>query len=193
MKKNESKELLLSVFGVTLLIIAITGITYAIFNYVSVGTKENSIKTGSISMSYIESNTDIISINNAIPISDVIGKMQNEYFDFTINSAISGNANIKYDIYAKDIKVENQLDDDYVKLYLEEYKSFEYVEILEPTVFKNTNDKGMLLYSDNFLNDASKTKKFSKKYRFRMWLNENYKMENISKSFKIKINVYAGV
>lgn len=194
MKKNETRELLLSVFGIAILIIVITGVTYAIYNYTSNAKQENVITTGSIELEYLESDSNIIKIDNAIPIDDAIGKIQNEYFDFTLTATISGVATINYDLYAKEIPVENQLDYKFVKLYLEELNGTEYQAVLEPKTYNNTSsEKGMLLYSSAFVNTNNKQSVLDKKYRFRMWLDSNYKYDNISKSFKIKVNVYAGV
>lgn len=191
MKKEESRELLLSVFGVTLLIIAIAGITYAIFHYTAFGEKENVIQSGAITMSYIESNENIISINNAMPISDQVGILQQEYFDFTLSSSISGIATISYEIWAKSIMVENPIEEDTIKIYLEKENSGSYQEVLSPTIFKEINQKGMLLYQGEFINTKNTTNTFIENYRFKMWIDESTKVEESSKSFRLKIDVYA--
>ena len=192
MKKVESRELLLSVFGVALVIIAIVGVTYAMFTYTSSGKQENVIKTGAITMSYVESDKNVISIDNALPTPDEVGIIQKEYFDFTLSSSISGVATVSYEIWAKSISVENALEENKIRVYLEAEDSSEYISILEPTTFdENSEEKGMLLYSDTFVNSSNDTKKFVKNYRFRMWVDENAPIEESSKSFKIKINVYA--
>lgn len=191
MKKAESRDLLLSVFAVALLIIAIAGVTYAIFTYTANGKQENVISTGSISMSYIESNTNVISINNAMPTLDNVGIIQKDYFDFTISSTISGVATISYEIWAKSISTENQLSTNDIKVYLEKENGGKYQEILEPTTFKETKDKGMLLYTGSFVNSESIKTNFSENYRFRMWLSDSAQIDEYSKSFKLKINIYA--
>ena len=191
MKKEESRELLLSVFGVTILIIAIAGITYAIFHYTASGEQENVIQSGAITMSYIESNQNVISINNAMPVSDQIGIMQQDYFDFTLSSSISGVATISYEIWAKSIEVENPVEEDTIKIYLEKENGGIYEEVLSPIIFKETEEKGMLLYQDSFVNVENTTTKFVENYRFKMWIDESSKVEETSKSFKLKIDVYA--
>lgn len=191
MEQKESQELLLSVFGVAILIIVITGITYAVFRYTSSAKKVNVITTGAIDMSYIESNTNVISINDAIPISDTIGKIQEDYFDFTLSSSITGLMTINYDIVASRMEVSNEIDPSKIKVYLEKKISGEYIEVLAPTNFIQTSERGMTLYSDSFSNVENKKTEFTSDYRFRMWMDENEQLEDVSKSFKLKINVYA--
>ena len=191
MKEKESQELLLSVFGVAILIIVITGITYAVFRYTSKSEKINLITTSAIKMSYVESNTNVISINNALPISDYIGKKQSDYFDFTLSSTITGIMTINYDIVANRIDTENEIDPKKIKVYLEKKESGEYKEVLTPTNFSETSEKQMLLFKDSFINTENKTTEFSYNYRFRMWMDEKEQLEDIAKSFKVRINVYA--
>lgn len=191
MKQEESKQLLLSVFCVAILIIIITGITYAIFRYTASGKKENVITTSAIEMSYIESDTNVITINDAIPISDTVGKLQEEYFDFTLTSSITGLLTINYDIIASRISVSNEIEFNKIKVYLEKKVSGEYVEVLSPTRFNESDSRGMVLYSDSFSNLENKKTDFSDDYRFRMWLAETEQLDDISKSFKLRIDVYA--
>lgn len=191
MEHKESEELLLSVFGVALLIIIISSITYAVFSYTSKSDTVNLITTGAIKMSYIESDTNIISINNAIPISDYIGKVQEEYFDFSLSSLITGIMTINYDIVAKNVLCDNELSYNDVKVYLEKKVGGQYVEVLEPSVYSKDTDKGMLLHSDSFINSYNKSSSFVDYYRFRMWMNENSFLSDKSQCFIVKIDVYA--
>ena len=190
-KQKESRDLLLSVFGVAILIIVVTGISYAAFRYTASGKKTNVITTGAIDMSYIESDTNVISIDNALPMTDYIGKRQEEYFDFTLSSTITGVFTIQYDIVASRIDVENEILPSKIKVYLEKKLSGEYVQVLEPTNFSENSERGMILYSDSFSNTINSVQDFNDYYRFRMWLDENEELEETSKSFKVKINVYA--
>ncbi len=191
MKQKETKQLLLSVFGVALIILAITGFTYAIFTYTVTSSKTNQIRTGSIKMSYLESNTNVISINNAMPTTDLVGKNQNDYFDFTLSAEISGTSTISYDIFAQQIETENSIDNNEIKVYLEKEESGKYEAVMEPLVFSPTTDKGMLLYKDSFSNKTNSKVTKLENYRFRMWIDEKSDVKTFSKNFKIKINVYA--
>ena len=105
-----------------LLVIALIGVSYAAYTYTGLGTKVNTITTGSITMTYTES-SNTISLNGALPTTDETGKVrlnEGEYFDFTVSSNIVGNVNINYEISAK--KESGTLEDRYIKLYLTRVK-----------------------------------------------------------------------
>ena len=115
----EKKEKILAGSLLLLLICLFLGISYAAFRFTGSGTKVNTITTGSISMSFAESD-NIISIDKALPTTDNTGVRtleEGEYFDFTVTSNIKGNSYINYEISAKAIEG-NTFDPNYVKLYL---------------------------------------------------------------------------
>ncbi len=81
---KEKKELII-VGLIIVMILAIIGVSYAAFSYSKTGTKLNSITTGSITMTYEETD-NTISLNGALPTTDATGKTrlnQGEYFDFS--------------------------------------------------------------------------------------------------------------
>ena len=70
---NGGKQILLSVLGVAILIVAVVGISYAAFTFAETGSKDNTINTGTISMTYTEG-TNGITIYNAMPTADETGR-----------------------------------------------------------------------------------------------------------------------
>ena len=92
MKDNNSKQVLLSVLGVAILVVAVVGVSFAAFSYSKTGEKVNTITTGTITMSYTDV-TNGINIQNAMPMSDEQGKTltgENNVFDFNVSATISG-------------------------------------------------------------------------------------------------------
>ena len=90
---NSSKQILLSVLGVAILVVAVVGISFAAFSYSKAGEVSNTITTGTITMSYSEP-TNGINLTDALPITDEAGKAlsgDNNTFDFTVNATIAGN------------------------------------------------------------------------------------------------------
>ena len=71
-KKRENIVMLVLV---VLMVIAIVGVSYAAFSYSGLGTKVNTITTGSITMSYEETD-NTISLNGALPTTDKTGKVR---------------------------------------------------------------------------------------------------------------------
>ena len=202
MIRDDSKQILLSVFGVALLIVAIVGITYAIFVFSANSRVDNTVRSGGITFEYLEGDS-VIDINDSLPTSDVIGKKQTKFFDFKISSAIRGNTNVFYEVRAKSLPVENKLDSKYVKLYLEKKKENDFYPVLNPTTFKESpstslsngsvDSNTMLLYYGKFSGKSATTVSDSDVFRLRMWLSDNYLIDNVSRSFKIKILVYASM
>lgn len=203
MENSDSKEILLSIFGIALLVLAVAGISYAVFTFSEVGKRENVISTGGISLSFIESRENTIHIENALPVSDSVGKAQREYFDFSLEALMKGNSTIYYEIRAKQIEVEDKIEANKVKFYLEKEKASTYYEVLPPTNFNTSNKSrvnhqevdldSMLLYSGNFTNNVGSSKKMIDNYRLRIWIDEKAPIEKSKKNFKFKVNVYANM
>lgn len=62
---NSSKQVLLSVIGVAILVVAVVGVSFAFFNYTRTGA-QNTIRTGTITFN---SSNSAISITNVFPIA----------------------------------------------------------------------------------------------------------------------------
>ena len=71
--KIKKKENILIIALLILMILAIGVVSYAAFSFSKIGTKVNSITTGSITMSYEESD-NTITLNGALPTTDETGK-----------------------------------------------------------------------------------------------------------------------
>lgn len=193
MRDNSSKQILLSVLGVAILVVAVVGVSFAAFTYTGTGTKENKISTGTISMTYTE-DTNGISISNALPTSDAAGKVlagEDEKFDFTVMSTITGTATIQYEIAAtKDAS--STLPDNGVRLYLEKKNGDSYQSVFEPAAYEGvsanttlgTQAGSMVLYS------GSHSTTTTDNFRLRMWMAENATVTGTAQSYTVKINVY---
>lgn len=204
MEGQEKKNLVLSIIGAIITLLAIFGISYAVFTFTQPGTNTNYISTGTISMQYLESDTNIISITDATPITDSVGKNQSQFFDFKLLSNIKGNANISYEIRAKklDVSPKKAIDPSKVKLYLEKEVGGRYIEVLGPkafelnpnTVIQNTDvdTDTMLLYTGSVINSLDSKEQIDK-FRLRMWVKDGVEPFTEPESFKIKVNVYASV
>ena len=143
---KDSKELMLSIFAIAILVVAVLGITYAAFQYSRKGNETNTVKTGTMKMEYTEDGP-YITIDNAMPVNDKVGKQitpaagaaetgtdleggaghiapgANGVFDFTITTSMSGTQAISYEIVAIKQEIETSdslgaLENGEVKLYL---------------------------------------------------------------------------
>lgn len=198
-KSNSSKFIFISVILVTILVILVLCLSFTAFKKATSedGTNSNNDANGNgginskISMTYTE-NMNGISIQDALPTSDEVGKKLNgkgEYFDFTIKSNIV-NSSITYEIAAIKDK-SSTISDDSIKLYLEKQNSGTYEQVMEPTIFKSITKRSkigspkgsMVLYKLN------RKKSGTDNYRLRMWIKEDAVVE-MDKSYTVKVNVY---
>lgn len=197
-KSNSSKFIFISVILVTILVILVLCLSFMAFKKATSDSYKkdpNSDSNGGInskiSMTYTE-NMNGISIQDALPTSDEVGKHLNgkgEYFDFTIKSNVV-NSSITYEIAAIKDK-SSTISDDFIKLYLEKQNSGTYEQVMEPTIFKPITEKSkvgspngsMVLYKLN------RKKSGTDNYRLRMWIKEDAVVE-MDKSYTVKVNVY---
>ena len=195
----KKKENIIIIVVLLVMILAIIGVSYAAFNFSKTGTKVNSITTGSITVTYTETD-NTITLNGALPTTDKTGKTRltdGEYFDFTVSSNITGDVNINYEISAKDVTTsDRKIDGSNIKLYLtrltddgteEELMTPEtYNEETSSNSYTGRPSGEMSLYTSSM--NASE----SNNYRLRMWVDEDYNPQGDGGSleFSVKINVY---
>lgn len=208
MKKSKINVVAI-VFLFLSLVFVFAGISVAVFNYFGQGMTNNVIQTGRIVFSYSDANggTNGISIEDAIPISDDMGKVlagEGEYFDFTV-SASTTTTNIAYEIAVKKDENKSTLPDEWVKIYLTTFEGNEEKE----TNITSTNS-GVVTYNDlsETTNDLLVGKtiyygnvqagevSYGRKFRLRMWVkdpnttNFDYSILN-DKYYSVKVNVAA--
>lgn len=190
--KKSSRTTLLIILAVTILVISVISLSFATLQQEEKNDSSNSISTGNISMNYTES-VNGISINNAMPTSDIVGKQlkgKGEYFDFTINSTIVGNISLQYEIAAvKDVN--STIPDSDMKLYLEQQVSGSYETVMEPTMFTPISKKSEVgsPVGSMILKTVTKDKTSSDNYRLRMWIKEDAQITQ-GQTYIIKVNVY---
>ena len=180
-----------------LLVIALIGVSYAAFRFTGEGNKLNTITTGSITMSYEESD-NTISLNGALPTTDKTGMVRlnpGEYFDFTVSSTITGDVNINYEISAKEVG-DGTIDGSNIKLYLTRIKDDGKEEaLMVPEVYNEestSNNYTGRPANEMSLYTSSMSSSENNKYRLRMYVDEGYNTQGDGGglTFSIQINVY---
>lgn len=97
--ENNSKQAVLSIVGIAVLVIAVVGVSFAFFTYSKTGTTNNVITTGSIAFEFTETSNGL-SLTNQFPQSDAEGKT-NESFAFKVTGNIPTTMqSIDYSVYA---------------------------------------------------------------------------------------------
>lgn len=193
-EKNQSKQVLLSVLAVAVLVVAVVGITFAAFTYTKEGTQENTISTGTIAMTYTE-DTNGISITDAMPMTDASGKElsgDGNVFDFTVKTTIAGTTTVNYEVAAmKDAA--STLADSEVKLYLEKKSGADYTQVLAPTKYTPLTEVSSVGTPAGamVLTTSSHTATSTDEYRLRMWVDNDYVVSGTAKTFTVVVSVYA--
>ena len=197
---TKSRKEILIIGLMLLLVIALIGVSYAAFRFTGVGQRENTITTGSITMTYEES-SNTISLNGALPTTDETGKKRlnpGEYFDFTVSSKISGDVNINYEITAKDVTDSGarKIDGSNIKLYLTRLTDDGAEEqVMSPEIYNEESSDNnftgrpageMSLYTSSMSSSESNT------YRLRMYVDEDYNPQGDGGGlqFSLQVNVY---
>lgn len=209
MNNNSSKQILLSVLGVAILVVAVVGVSFAAFTATKTGTEVNEITTGTIDFEYTEESNEF-TLENAMPMTDEQGKAQltvgEQHFEFSVKSTISGKTKIKYSIAVQKVDVDEgtgesaespkQLGDSFVSFYMAETATKGGAEssagVLKTgyTTSTENSDTGcpsnvMEMIKGEF--DTTDTKYYS----LTMWVNDSYTVTGEYNQFKAKVNVYA--
>ena len=201
---NSSKQILLSVLGVAILVVAVVGISFAAFSYSKTGEVTNTITTGTITMSYSEP-TNGINLTDALPITDEAGKAlsgNNNVFDFTVSATIAGTTDISYAITAvKDAS--SNLPDKGVKIYLTSVNGDSETAVFEPKLVSGlsttSNHASGAPDGQYLLKEGNYTANSKEQYRLRMWVDGNYGQQSDGSNtsefatqhkYILKVNVY---
>ena len=200
--KNKKKQIIITLIAIISLILITVGVTYAFFNYAKEGTTDNVVKTGEITFLYTEVSGvgKGISLTEAYPVSDSIGKVQvgeGKVFDFKVTSNISMNSSIGYQVTARK-KTGSTLANSAVKVYLTEVNGTEQELLLSKYSELDQTDKvDSSKYDERILYEATvpaNTKNYEKNFKLRMWVSDDTDFSDGSmndKTFTLTVNVYA--
>ena len=204
MIQTESKQILLSIISIAVLIIAFVCVSYATFVTVFEDSQINGISTGTISLK-LKNENGALSMENAMPVSDADGMMldDNNVYEFEVQSMLSAQTTLNYEIYVEKIKTDKPtLSNSDVRFYLEKYEDNAYKSTLitqnpqpfiplENNSFLGSKKGSMILYSGTLSNMTSHDKEIKDSFRLRMWVAQDTVIDSISRDFNIKLNVVA--
>ena len=191
---EESKgqnKIIFAVIGVAILLTLTIGLSFAIYSYNATGSV-NTITTGTISMSFIES-TNVIDLTNALPVQNVTAAKSGDYFQFTVKSTSTDAMNISYTIKASEVALDSgytTLGQSNVHLYLTQVNSG--TEVAAPLV--NTTANNILggsttgtLYTGTHNHLAAG--EMSTVYRLRMWIPYSVNASSWTSSTKLQYKI----
>ncbi len=191
---NDKKKKL-TMIGLSIFALAIVTLgTYALWSQIST-TRENTISTGQVKMSYTEVNE--LTLNNALPMKDEDGKKQTNYFDFSVSSYIKTNANdnteqkLNYNVILEPLTVTNPLTNNEVKVYLTKIENGTETEVTGPTTIDKLNQYVIKSQEETFSNNKGEV---TTSYRIRAWIDydvdaSKFNNQSHSYSYKFRVNV----
>ena len=194
--KTRKQENIVIIAILVIMLLAIIGVSYAAFSFSQAGSVPNKITTGSITMTYTETD-NTISLSNALPTTDKTGTTrlkEGEYFDFTVSSEITGEVNINYEISAKEVG-EGTIDGSNIKLYLTKLNGESEEQLMTPEVYNeedNANEYTGRPAGEMSLYTSSMNASESNDYRLRMYVTEEYNPQGDGGglTFTVQVNVY---
>lgn len=167
----------MTIFIVSVLVIFLS-LTYAFVSHTLVGTKRQVITSTDLSVELNEE--EHIVIEDALPMYDETGKIQEKIFAFQIIN--KSNYKVDYSLYLKDIteSEKEKLDYEDVKYYLTKESTEQEPKLLSECI-------------NNQIDEGSIAKKSIIHYTLRFWIDnqvtDNQKIENKTLKFKIEVQV----
>lgn len=123
MNENSSKQVLLSVIGIAVLVVAVVGVSFAFFTYSKTGTANNTLTTGSIFFNFTEG--DAITLTNQFPMTNSVGQNlsvdNNAALTFHVLGYDTSTKGIEYTVWAYPGDADGdkiRFKDSEIKLYL---------------------------------------------------------------------------
>ena len=182
------KRNLIIIMGLFVFVMMMGGISYSYFVY-NKDIGNVSLDTGEISINISDASTTK-TLTNVIPTGDSDGMISSDYLDFTVDGVVDSEK-IYYEVYIMPDS-NNTLNTNYLKVYLTDQED----NMISPiTLYNSLSDSektgGKNIYKGliNINNDESR-KTYSKDFRLRLWLDENY-TDVTAKTFEFDVNIYA--
>ncbi len=177
---NSSKQVLLSILGIAVLVIAVVGVSFAFFTYSYTGDDQR-LKSGEIFFQFTEG--DHIALTNQFPMSDAEGEAlstgSNQVITFTITGKNAGDFDIPFEIRlvaGTPIDEKTQFEDGDIKVKLTEnsdtHSLYNNLFVAANNVNYeggNTADEGGALLAKGKIGPSDTTCT----YELRMWIDEN--------------------
>ncbi len=174
-KENNKKKISILIGAIMVVVLLLIGFTYT---YLSSNTREeNSVKAGTLLISYEDDNLESINMSNIQPIYDKDIKEKASKINFQVNN--TGTAKAYVDINITDISLPSELEDLEFKWAL-----YSGEEKISNGNFRNVLDNKLLLTNNQEITS-------SKNYELYIWISENEldQSDMMEKTFSGKITV----
>ena len=191
--KVKRNQILIAVVGVIILTVLVIGITYAGFSQTAY-TGNNSISSGTISMSFQEPSNNVV-ITNAMPTSN--GYSSTTHFDFSVSGTAKAALTIPYEISLTS-KSGSTIDPVYVMVGLKKNGTIVYPGGISVSdlISSSIRNGSKILIKDQFtLAQSGSNYTATNNYQLYLWLSEYYEMpsDGSTESYSVTVNVNSNV
>ncbi len=197
LKEKKNRKIVINIVAVIALLCIAVGISFAGGYWSYTSSNDNTLESGSVSLTYLESTSEI-NLTNALPMSDKDGKLLSKKgakFEFAVTTNSDYSQVINYDINIEPLVVDTGLtglDPSAVKVYLEDKEGNQLVSPVKLSELNNFN-----LYSTKHTHKKGGTK-ITSKYVLKAWIDKDvvasdwykeYKNNNTKYQYKFRVNV----
>ena len=168
-----SKNFWIAVIAVCTFMTILITIAFIVFANRSPDVVEKEEPGGKVFLNYT-SETNALTVVNAVPTTDAVGMKSNElgqYFDFSVDVDVNNAPKVEYEISVIKVDDVSTISDSDIRIYLEKEDSGTYVRLFGPEPYKpmkNYTSVGSELGS-MVLANVKKIKSGSDNYRLRIW------------------------
>ena len=197
MEENKEKvpKFLVFILCICIVFIIIIAISFAVFINRQEKVIEKSENGANVVLNY---STDIngLKITKATPTTDQVGIKNledGEYFDFSVETKLDNAPSLDYEISIVKDKVDSNISDSDIRIYLEKEKSGTFTKVFGPnkyTPLKKKSKYGTEAGS-MVLVDTKKTNSSVDNYRLRIWLSDTSVTTEGNYSVKVVVNALA--
>lgn len=181
-KKKHKKPIIQLIIYILITIILLIEISYGAFVFYFEG-ELSQIERHSVELEFLESTSEIINNENAIPMSDNQGINQDESFVFQVKTTTKNKKTIGYNLCLEKLTVTEgyeSLKDNEMKVHLTDYEGN---ELLKPTLISDLNDYS--LYKKYHIHDEQQEKVISK-YKLKIWIDKDADASNWNENTKLE-------
>jgi len=169
-----NKKVLGIVVAVSLIILIVLIVMVSLFLKSPKKEVIKKLDGGDISLTYTD-DTNGLSISDLKPISDATGMKLDRadmFFDFSVSTDLMEANTMEYEISVKKDNNYSTVLDDNIRVYLEEQKGANYVNVFGPKTYNELEKKSSLGTKKGYMPvyKVKKTKSDIDNYRLRVWL-----------------------
>mgnify|MGYP004647419087 CR=1 FL=1 len=186
-KKKSKSKILIMLFAIVLLVV---GASFAIWHYSYSGTENNVLSSPDLSFRFLESNNEVISIDNGVPMKDEDGIKQSStgnVFDFEVKSKALMDTDVSYDINLEKLSIDSgktALSDSDIKVYVEDFNGN---TVLKPTKISDLSNYKLFTKVHRH---SKSNNEISTKYKLKVWIDENVDVFSLEgKQYKFRVGV----